>query len=147
MTKSEVKTAAYVASGTVVTLAGTDYYVWEAGRAGSLELIRLHDLKGGFNANVYKHNVKPGRQATDEERNRVYDMRIAKLDADAQFRPGALVRVTKPNKHVDPKALYVITKASEKTVSIVVIGGTSNGAYINAPRNLLTLVDPSEVLK
>lgn len=136
----------YVATGDVVTVAGADYYVAEAFR-GSLELVRLHDLATGFKANTAKHRIESSRKATEDERGRVYAMQVAKLEADAQFRPGALVKPTKANKHVDANALYVILKANAKTVNITELGGNLSNSYLTAPRGALAIVDPADVLK
>ena len=142
---ARVEEVPYIAAGDVITQAGTEYYVYESHR-GSLDLVRLHDLQDGFKANVTTHRIKAGRKATDEERGRVYGMKVEKLEAEAKFRPGALVRPTKASKHVDVNTLYVITKTSTKTVSIVELGGNASNAYINAPRGLLAIVPPAEVV-
>ncbi|MGX5718379.1 hypothetical protein [Arthrobacter sp. MAHUQ-56] len=142
---ARVEEIPYIAAGDVITQAGTEYFVYESHR-GSLDLVRLHDLADGYKANVTTHRIKAGRKATEEERGRVYAMKLAKLEADAKFRPGALVRPTKASKHVDVNTLYVITKTSTKTVSIVELGGNASNAYVNAPRQLLAIIDPADVL-
>lgn len=136
----------FISNGDIITHKGTEYYVSESFR-GSLELVRLHDLADGFKANVATHGIKTGRKATEEEQGRVYAMKVAKLEAEAKFRPGALVRTIKASKHSDPNALYVILKASAKTVSITEIGGNPNGSYLTAGRGGLTIVDAADVLK
>lgn len=145
-TPAKVEEIPYIAEGMIVTQAGTEYYVQSEFR-GSLQLIRLPDYVDGFKADVVKHRVKAARQATEEERNKVYAMMVAKMDAEAAYRPGALVKATKASKHVDPNTVYVITKVSPKTVSIVELGGNPNNLYINSPRSLLAIVDPKDVLK
>jgi hypothetical protein len=142
---ARVEELPHIGTGDVITQAGTEYYVYEAYR-GSLELVRLHDLMDGFKADVARHRIKAGRKATEEERGRVMEMKLAKLEADAKFRPGALVRPTKASKHVDVNTLYVIVKASAKTVSIIELGGNAANSYLTAPRPLLAIVDPAEVL-
>ena len=62
---ARIETLPYVATGDVVTAAGTDYYVAEAFR-GSLELVRLHDLTTGFKANTAKHRIESPDDAVDE---------------------------------------------------------------------------------
>lgn len=69
------------------------------------------------------------------------------LEAEAAYRPGALVKSNKASKHVEADALYVITKVSAKSVSIVVLGGAATGQYVNAPRGLLDIIKPEDVLK
>jgi hypothetical protein len=137
----------YISSGDVVTQGGTDYYVWEIDRAQNMDLIRLNDLKDGFRANVVKHRVKTVRKATEEERESVFDMKHKQFEAEAAYRPGALVKANKASRHVEADALYVITKISAKSVSIVILGGTSTGQYVNAPRGLLDIIKPEDVLK
>lgn len=139
-----VQQAEWIRPGTVITQAGTEYYVQENGRGGSLELVRLHDLKEGWKANVYKHNIKPGREATEEERSRIYRMLTEKLDAAAAYREGAIVKPNKPSKHFTPGMLFVITKVNAKTVSISQLGG---GVNLNSPTALLDIVKPEDVLK
>lgn len=131
---------------TVVTMSKTDYYVVDNYR-GKLELIRLHDMKDGFSANVVTHRVKAGRPATEAETKAVQDFRYAKLMEAAAFRVGSIVKTKKPSKHADPNALYVIIKESAKTVSIIELGGNAQGSYLTAPRTLLTIVNPADVLK
>ena len=135
-----------ILTDTVVTLSNTEYYVTDNFR-GKLELTRLSDMKDGFTANVVTHRVTAGRDATDAEKQAVDSARLAKLEAEAKFRVGALVKTNKPSKHADANAVYVIIKASAKTVSIVELGGNARGAYITAPRPLLTVIDPSELIK
>lgn len=139
-----VQQAEWIRPGTIITQAGTEYYVQENGRGGSLELIRLSDLREGYRANVYKHNIKAGRDATEEERGRIYTMMSAKLDALAAFREGAIVKPNKPSKHFTPGMLFVITKVNAKTVSISQLGG---GVNLNSPTSLLDIVKPEDVLK
>jgi hypothetical protein len=146
LTAARVEKIAHIGRDEVITLNGTEYYVSEA-YGGALELVRLSDLAEGFKADVSRHRITASRKATEEERGRVYAMKVAKIEAEAQFRPGALVRTIKANKHVDPNALYVILKANAKTVSITEIGGNSSGAHLTAGRAGLAIVDPADVLK
>lgn len=144
--EASVEEVPYVTTGTVVTVQGEDYYVVDQPRAGSYKLIRLSDMKDGFKATA-RHNLKPGRKATDEERNKVYAFLEAKITSAVAYRPGALVKPNKPSKHIKAGQLYVITKVSAKTVSIVELGGAPHGQYVNAPIALLDIVKPEDVLK
>jgi DNA-binding beta-propeller fold protein YncE len=145
-TATTATVSSYVAADTVVTMSGTEYYVAENYR-NRLTLIRLRDMKEGFSANVLTHKVKPGREATAAERDAVSKARLAKFEAESKFRVGALVKTVKASKHADPNKVYVIIKESPKTVSIIELGGNAQGAYMTAPRHLLTVIDPADVLK
>lgn len=133
-----------VMAGDVITHAGTDYYV-EGEDRGELKMVRLHDLREGFKFPA--RGVTTYRRATDDERNRAQAAMVAKANADAAFRAGALVRTIKASKHVDPNTLYVIIKANSKSVSITELGGSLAGVVINAPRSALSLVELADVLK
>lgn len=141
---ARVETIPAVMAGDVITINGADYYVEEI-RGITLALVRLHDLKDGFTFPL--RGVQTSRKATEEERNSVYAALVAKVNAEAAYRAGALVRTIKASKHVDPATLYVIIKANSKTVSITELGGSLSGVVINAPRSALSIVEPADVLK
>lgn len=140
---ARIETFPAVLAGDVITHAGTDYYVDEVHRS-TLKLLRLPELGSGFSLPIAA--VRSGRKATEEEQNRVYAKKVAQIEAEAAFRPGALVRVTKASKHADPNTLYVILKDNPKTVTITELGGNVAGT-LSAPRALLAIVEPSDVLK
>lgn len=142
---ARVETSRALMDGDVITQAGTDYYAY-SGHQGTMELIRLHALKDGFTPNASSYRA-PARRATEDERCRVMTMKLEQLNAEALYRPGALVRPVKASKHANPNALYVILKANAKTVSFTEIGGNPNGAHLNGPRSLLAIVDPADALK
>lgn len=139
---ARIETFPAVTAGDVITHAGTEYYVDEV-RRSTLKLLRLPGLGSGYSLPIAA--VRSGRKATEEEQNRVYAKKVAQIEAEAALCPGALVRVTKASKHADPNALYVILKDNAKTVTITELGGGSHG--LNAPRSLLAVVDPADVLK
>lgn len=140
---AKVETVAYNTVGVVVTVQGTDYYITDQPRAGSFEMIRLSDMKDGFKATP-RHNLKPGRKATDEERAKVLALQEAKFEAQAKYREGAIVRPTRDSKYATRDQLFVITKVNPKTISVAELGG---GGMLNAPMHLLEIVDPKDVLK
>lgn len=131
--------------GEVITKGMTDYYVIAADYAGNLELVRLKDLQEGYKANVTRHQILTSRPATDEEHQRITKMLDAKYEAQAKFREGAIVRVTKASKAIpDTNALFVITKINPKTIGFAQLGG---GLSFSGPMSGLVVVDPAEVLK
>jgi hypothetical protein len=144
MSEAKIERLPYVSEGSVITSGKEDYYVDEINR-GSLTLIRLSDLKKGFKLPLV--SAGQARKATDEERGRVYDQKIAELDAKAAYRAGALVKPNKPSAKVKKGQLYVIIKVNAKSVSIVELGGNASGAYLTAPVELLDIVKPEDVLK
>lgn len=140
---AKVETLPYITTETVVTVQGEDYYVADIPRAGSYDLIRLSDMKEGFKATT-RHNIKPGRPATEEERAKVYKLQMAKFEEQAKYREGAIVRPIKDSKHATTKQLFVVTKINPKTIAVAELGG---GLMLNGPMQLWTVVDPADVLK